>query len=165
MPPHWGYFHEFGHNAQKRDWTFAGTGEVTNNLFSLYLGERMAGIEPWTNPWLENQKAKPAAYFAAGADFENWKRQPGLALMMYATVQRDFGWQPIKDALASYLTLAPNERPKTDAEKHDRWLIALSRATSKNLGPYFQKWGLETSAEARASVASLEPWIPGEYGS
>ncbi len=161
----WGYFHEFGHNAQKADWTFSGTGEVTTNLFSLYLGERMAGIEPWANPWLENQKSKPAAYFAAGADFEQWKRQPGLALMMYATVQRDFGWQPFKRALASYLTLPPAERPRTDAEKHDRWLIELSRATERDLGPYFHKWGLPTSREARATLTDLEAWMPLEYGS
>jgi hypothetical protein len=161
----WGYFHEFGHNAQKRDWTFAGTGEVTNNLFSLYVNERMAHLEAWHNPWLENQKAKPAAYFEAGADFAMWKRDPGLALMMYATVQRDFGWPAIQAALASYLTLAPSERPKSDAEKHDHWLIELSHATKRNLGPYFQKWGLPTSDEARASVADLEPWMPEEYDS
>jgi len=161
----WGYFHEFGHNAQKRDWTFAGTGEVTNNLFSLYVNERMAHLEAWHNPWLENQKAKPAAYFASGAPFDEWKRQPGLALMMYATVQRDFGWPVIKAALASYLSLPPAKRPKDDAAKHDRWLIELSHATDRNLGPYFQKWGLPTSEAARASVANLQPWMPEEYDS
>jgi len=156
----WGYFHEFGHNAQKREWTFSGTGEVTNNLFSLYLGERMAGIEPWNNPWLENQKDKPAAYFAAGADFEQWKKSPGLALMMYARVQHEFGWQPFKDALRSYLALPAKELPLTDGDKHDRWLIELSRATGRNLGPYFQKWGVPTTSEARASVADLKRWMP-----
>lgn len=32
----WGIFHEFGHNRQKEEWTFEGTGEVTVNIFSLY---------------------------------------------------------------------------------------------------------------------------------
>ncbi|MBC8451515.1 MAG: hypothetical protein H8D72_02275, partial [Planctomycetes bacterium] len=159
----WGYFHEFGHNAQKRDWTFGGTGEVTNNLFSLYLGERMAGIEPWENPWLAGQKKKPAAYFERGADFAEWKRSPGLALMMYAEVQRAFGWEPFQVAMLSYLELAPNERPRSDDEKRDRWLIELSRASARNLGPYFERWGVPTSAAARAEVAELEGWMPASY--
>ena len=29
----WGFFHELGHNHQRPDWTFDGTGEVTCNLF------------------------------------------------------------------------------------------------------------------------------------
>ncbi|MBM4087378.1 MAG: hypothetical protein FJ272_21510, partial [Planctomycetes bacterium] len=33
----WGLFHEMGHNHQSPDWTFAGTGEVTCNLFTLYV--------------------------------------------------------------------------------------------------------------------------------
>ncbi|MEM7519249.1 MAG: M60 family metallopeptidase, partial [Planctomycetota bacterium] len=159
----WGYFHEFGHNAQKSDWTFSGTGEVTCNLFSLYLGERMAGIEPWENSWLESQKDKPAEYFARGSDFEEWKRSPGLALMMYAEIQREFGWDPFKEALRAYLKLAEGERPRSDLEKHDCWLLEISRATRKNLGPYFERWGLPTTAEARAQVADSEAWMPAGY--
>lgn len=159
----WGYFHEFGHNAQKSEWTFGGTTEVTCNLFSLYLGEQMAGIEPWKNSWLENQKDKPAAHFLAGASFADWKSKPGLALMMYATVQRDFGWEPFKEALRAYLDAPESERPKSDLEKRDRWLQRLSSATERNLGPYFELWGVPTSEAARESVADLDPWMPAEY--
>jgi len=159
----WGYFHEFGHNAQRPEWTFSGTGEVTCNLFSLYLGERMAGIEPWKNAWLENQKKKPAAHFEKGAPFDEWRSQPGLALMMYATVQREFGWEPIKSALRAYLDAPEAERPKTDDDKRDRWLIRLSEATGRNLGPYFEKWGVPTSAAARDEVEKFDDWMPDEY--
>lgn len=160
----WGYFHEFGHNAQKGDWTFGGTTEVTCNLFSLYLGEQMAGIEPWKNSWLEKQMDKPAAHFAAGASFSDWKSKPGLALMMYATVQRDFGWEAFKVAMRAYLDAPETERPKSDSEKRDRWLQRLSSATGRNLGPYFELWGVPTSAAARESVSDLDVWMPAEYG-
>lgn len=159
----WGYFHEFGHNAQKSDWTFSGTGEVTCNLFSLYLGERMAGIEPWENSWLQGQKKLPAKYFEGGSDFDEWKSSPGLALMMYAEIQREFGWDPFKQALAAYLELSKDERPKSDLEKHDRWLVEISRATERDLGPYFEKWGMPTTPEARDSVAKFERWMPADY--
>ncbi len=159
----WGYFHEFGHNAQKGEWTFGGTGEVTCNLFSLYLGEQLAGIEPWKNSWLEGQKSKPAKHFANGAPFDKWKSQPGLALMMYATVQREFGWEPFKVALRAYLDAPESERPKNDAEKRDRWMLRLSAATQRNLGPYFEHWGVPTSESARESIAHLEAWMPEEY--
>ena len=159
----WGYFHEFGHNAQRPEWTFEGTTEVTCNLFSLYIGETMAGIEPWKNPWLENQKKKPQKHFDSGADFAQWKKQPGLALMMYATIQRDFGWEPFQAAFEAYVAADSASKPRTDEAKRDTWLIRMSTALERDLGPYFQHWGVPTSEEARAKVAHFEPWMPKEY--
>jgi hypothetical protein len=159
----WGYFHEFGHNAQRPEWTFGGTGEVTCNLFSLYLGEAMAGVEPWDNPWLENQKKKPQQHFDSGADFAQWKKQPGLALMMYATIQRDFGWEPFQTAFEAYVAADRASRPRSDDAKRDTWLIRMSTALERDLGPYFEHWGVPTSIEARAQVSHFEPWMPKEY--
>jgi len=39
----WGFFHELGHNHQSSLWTYSGYTEVTNNLFSLYCMEKIAG--------------------------------------------------------------------------------------------------------------------------
>ena len=41
--PGWGFHHEIGHNHQKTEWTFDGTGEVTNNIFSVYITEVIDG--------------------------------------------------------------------------------------------------------------------------
>ena len=158
----WGYFHEFGHNAQDGRWTFAGTGEVTCNIFSLYLGERMAGIEPWTNPWLEGQKRKLPRHLKAGAPYDRWKADPGLALLLYAIVQREHGWEPFATALQSY---HDGVRTPTDEAKRDAWLRRLSHATGKDLGPYFEAMGVPTSEAARAELSAdgdLEPWLPVE---
>ncbi len=44
----WGFFHEMGHNFQQSAWTWDGTGEVTNNLFSLYASEKLNHVTPET---------------------------------------------------------------------------------------------------------------------
>ncbi len=161
----WGHYHELGHNSQRGDWTFAGTGEVTCNLFSLHAGHRLNGIEPWANPWLEGQKASAKAYLEGGADFEDWKRNPGLALLMYAQLQRAFGWEPYSAAFAEYEALKPNQRPRGQGEeleqqRRDQWMVRMSRATGRDLGPFFERWGVPISAAARAETAELEDWQP-----
>jgi hypothetical protein len=40
------------------------------------------------------------------------------------------------------------------------WLVRLSEATGKNLGPFFQVWGVPTSDKARKSVERLPKWLP-----
>ena len=41
MAGSWGLYHELGHNHQNRDWTFDGTVEVTVNLFTLYVYDKV----------------------------------------------------------------------------------------------------------------------------
>ncbi len=156
----WGHYHELGHNCQRGDWTFAGTGEVTCNLFSLHAGHRLNGIEPWHNPWLEGQKKSAEAYFEAGAPYAQWKSKPGLALLMYAQLQKEFGWQPFTAVFAEYEALSARERPRDDQQKRDQWMIRMSRATGRDLGPFFTKWGIPISAAALAEVEPLEDWMP-----
>jgi len=54
------------------------------------------------------------------------------------------------------------ERPKTDMDKHDQWMVRMSRAVGRDLGPFFEKWGVPTSEKARASIGGLPPWMPGD---
>ncbi len=158
----WGYFHELGHNRQKGDWTFGGTGEVTNNLFSLHGGEVMAGIEPWNNTWLNNQKKAGAAYLAAGADFGTWKSKPGVALVCYAQIQKHFGWDVFTKVFAEYRDLPGSQRPRGDAAKIDQWVMRISLATGRDLRPFHQKWGWPLSDELLADerLDKLDPWMP-----
>lgn len=156
----WGHFHELGHNCQRGAWTFAGTGEVTCNLFSLHAMEKVVGLNPWDVPWLEGQKKKAAAYLRAGAPFQEWKRRPGLALLMYAQLQKAFGWEPFTQVFAEYEALSRREQPRKDDDKRDQWMIRMSRAVERNLGPFFERWGVPVSDRARAKVAELKVWMP-----
>ncbi|RMH13652.1 MAG: hypothetical protein D6695_03385 [Planctomycetota bacterium] len=157
----WGLFHELGHNHQHSDWTFAGTGEVTCNLFSLYIidtlcvpGEGSRGHQGVRGDVGLDQ------YLADGAPFDQWKRKPFLALRMYIQLADAFGWDAYKRIFAEYRSLSDRDRPKSDEEKRDQWMVRFSRTVGRNLGPFFQAWGVPTSQEARDAIADLPVWMP-----
>ena len=162
----WGFFHELGHNHQSGDWTFSGTGEVTVNLFTLYVCETVCGTpsretrEQLTPEWMLKQTKE---HLSGGADFEKWKASPFLGLIMYAQLKDAFGWDAYKKVFAEYRSLPEEERPKSDDEKRDQWMIRFSRTVRKNLGPFFQTWGIPTSEEARESLSELPVWMPESF--
>jgi len=158
----WGLFHEIGHNHQNYDWTFRGTGEVTVNLFSLYIMDKVCEVEDKGHPSITKRarKRNTERYFADGCDFERWKRDPFLALCMYMQLQEEFGWEPFTKVFKEYRALTQEQRPQSDDEKRDQWMVRMSRAVGKNLGPFFQAWAVPTTDEARASIAVLPPWMP-----
>ncbi len=158
----WGFYHEVGHNHQSGDWTFDGTGEVTVNLFTLYVYEFLCGTavaenERGSAAFVAEQMAK---YDFADPDFEQWKSDPFLALTMYVQMQHAFGWAAYRTVFAEYRDLPDGERPSNDDDKRDQWLVRMSRTVGRNLGPFFDAWGIPTSAAARASIADLPIWLP-----
>ncbi|MCK4294717.1 MAG: M60 family metallopeptidase [Planctomycetes bacterium] len=158
----WGLFHETGHNHQSRDWTFQGTVEVTVNLFTIYVLENACGLSSEAHPSFTKKAraGKLKRYLEGGAKFEAWKRDPFLALDMYIQMQEAFGWDAFKKVFAEYRNLPAGERPRSDDEKRDQWLVRFSRTVGRNLGPYFQAWGVPTSKTARNSVSELPVWMP-----
>lgn len=160
----WGLVHELGHNHQSGDWTFAGTGEVTNNVFSIYILEKVCGIETRKgHEALSKLDELTRKHLAAGAPFEKWESDPFLALTMYVQLREAFGWEPFIRVFGEYRTLAADARPKNDGQKRDQWLTRLSRAVGRNLGPFFTAWGIPTSDSARQSLADLPGWMPLEF--
>ncbi len=162
----WGHFHELGHNHQQGDWTFDGTTEVTCNLYSLYLMETLCGKPPGQG----HEAMEPAAvnkrlrnYLALTDKFPRWKSDPFLALTMYDQLRAGFGWETFKKVFAAYRALPNTERPKSDDDKRDQWLVRFSRATGKNLGPFFEAWGVPTRAATRQSLDDLPVWMPADW--
>ena len=153
----WGLFHEIGHNHQNRDWTFGGTTEVTVNLFSLYIMDKVCGRYLDGHPSIKEQVRanKIKKYFEDGKIFDRWKSDPFLALAMYIQMIQEFGWEPFQKVVAEYRELTGDERPRRDEQKRDQWMVRFSRTVNKNLGPFFEAWAVPTSAEARASIANL----------
>ena len=76
-----------------------------------------------------------------------------------------FGWETYKNkkVFAQYRELPKSERPHNDEEKRDQWMTRFSRACGKNLGPFFDAWGVPTSDAARQSVADLPAWMPADW--
>jgi len=161
----WGFFHELGHNHQNGDWTFGGTGEVTVNLFSLYVFEYFCDIPTGTQDRSTKtfrQKLMKKMDFD-NPDFAVWKSDPFLALVMYIQIQQEFGWDPFRKVFRDYLSLPKNKRPKTDGEKRDQWMIRMSRQVGKNLAPFFQLWGVPLSEEAISKTQNLPVWISKDF--
>lgn len=165
--PTWGFYHEMGHNFQQGDWTFDGTGEVTNNLFSLYGAEKLNGATPETygiaHPAMEKttQRLRLEKYLANGAKFSDWQNDPFLALTMYAELREEFGWETFTKVFAGYRDA--KDHPNSEIDKHDQWMIRFSRASGRNLAPFFAAWGIPLSDSARQTVAGLPVWWPKEW--
>ncbi|MFC1499117.1 M60 family metallopeptidase [Verrucomicrobiota bacterium] len=158
----WGFWHELGHNHQNRDWTFQGAGEVTVNLFSLYVGEVVYGRKfEECHKRLRKRKQDINQYLSKGT-FADWQKEPFLALIMYIQLQEAFGWDTYKRLFAEYLDLPESKRPKTDADERDQWMIRFSKAVNKNLGPFFQAWKIPVSAKAIQSIKNMPVWMPDE---
>ncbi|GAB4143329.1 MAG: hypothetical protein Fur0037_10890 [Planctomycetota bacterium] len=83
-----------------------------------------------------------------------------LRLLMYAQIQRAFGWDAFIRCFAEYRALPADQRPRNDDEKRDQWLVRFSRTVGRNLGAFFESWGLPTSGGARDSLRDLSIWMP-----
>jgi hypothetical protein len=162
----WGIFHELGHNHQVPDWTFEGTGEVTCNLFSFYVYDKLCGVKP--RDYIHGGSGTPVIhlhkkFFATGTpSFERWKAEPFTALCMYAQMQDAFGWEPYQKVFAEYRALRAEARPKSEQDKRDQWMVRMSQAVGKNLGPFFTKWQIPVTDAALKSITHLPAWMPAD---
>lgn len=162
----WGFFHEIGHNLQNLDWVFGGTTEVSCNFFSLYLFDRLMGGRDDAHSGVSNASTQRAMknYFAAGVSYDKWRNDPFLALILFRQLQEAFGWEAFKAFFRAYQEMAANDPSgryaRTDGQKRDLWVKTFSRITGRNIGPFFEAWGIPISNEAKQEVAPLTPWMP-----
>lgn len=162
----WGLLHELGHNHQEDEWTFEGTGEVTNNVFVLYVLETLCKRADWAqgHDALKDPAKRWAKYEKNGRKYADWCDDPFLALGMYVELREAFGWEPFTAVFAQYRTLKKNERPATEQAKRDEWFTRMSRAVGKDLGPFFERWGVPVSPEARNRTSDLAAWQASKVG-
>jgi hypothetical protein len=163
--PGWGFHHEVGHNHQRGDFTFEGTGEVTNNVLAMYVYH-----EVLKKDWLighpniteEARKQHIAKIKSTTDKWQLWKSDPFVALTTYIQLVQTFGWESWRQYLYSFADPNFGPPPANDDAKRDQFLVRYSKITQKNLAPFFDFWGIPISAGARAEVTSFEPWLPTE---
>ncbi len=63
----------------------------------------MLGKSPKNAPWLLGNKNNALQYLK-NPDWNKWKSDPGVGLMMYAQVIEDYGWDKMRNVLTSYET-------------------------------------------------------------
>ncbi len=160
--PRWGLFHEIGHNHQEPDWTFSQVGEVTCNLFTVYVLETVCGMTDRIamHPGLRNREQRIQEYFREGPSLDRFARDPFLGLIPYLQLQETFGWEAYKQVFASYRKSPPKPRLTNDLAKIDEWVVRFSQVVGRNLAPFHRAWGLPVSEAAEAKVAHLPVWMP-----
>lgn len=164
-PGGWGHWHELGHNHQADDWTPSSTGEVTVNLFSMYVMNKLHGVS------LEDSRPDKLSainrrliiheYLASSRTANDWDAFEGL--IMYYQLVDAFGWSKLQEVFAGYRKLGEGEHPSDDAAKWDQWLIRYSKAVNKNLGPFFVRWRVPVSKQALDAVKSLPAWMHTDF--
>lgn len=162
----WGFFHEIGHNMQNLDWVFGGTTEVSCNFFSIYMFDRLMGGRDEAHSGISNENTQKMMkkYFSEGADYEKWKKDPFLGLVMFRQLQEGFGWESFKKFFREYQAMSAKDPAgsyaNTDEKKRDLWVEVFSSVAQRNIAPFFEKWGIPVSEDAKKKVSSYPVWIP-----
>ena len=108
----WGWFHELGHEAQRRrdkswswnnPYTFDGSIEFTVNLFSAHAFDQlgMRDRKGWT--WTASAEAveeKARSFLAEGGTYAEGNSAEKLA--MHLQIRHAFGWDVYRKVLAGY---------------------------------------------------------------
>jgi hypothetical protein len=163
----WGHFHELGHLHQFRGIDFSGLTEVTVNLYTIYVFDKLLhrGLYEHNHERLRSKQQvteEMRKYLADSPSFEKWKADPYLALAMYVQLIDAFGWAPIEQVYRQYRQLPRSQYPATEAAKRDYWFTAISTATRRNLAPFFAQWKVPVGEEAAKAVAAYPTWLPPE---
>lgn len=155
----WGFLHEIGHNHQKQDWNFKGTGEVTCNLFALYVLHTLFDCPTnSTGSYSDASVAKRLKiYVEDGKHFSEWQSNYDLAFDTYVQLQKVYGWSAYKTVFANYQLLTEDERPTNDEERINMWMVMFSRAVEENMAEFFISWGFPISSKTIELVENLPP--------
>ncbi len=170
----WGWFHEMGHEAQRRPdkawgwnnpYTFDNSIETTVNLFTTHAMDALKSSD--RNEW--SWTASPDKVTRRAHRLLSKKRRyPELRatekLTMYLQLRDQFGWKTIQKVLSSYSNdqdTHPERLPKTNQAKRDAFLVRMSKASKHNLTPFLQDlWGIKMSQDAINQVKNLPVWLP-----
>ncbi len=161
----WGHFHELGHRHQFWGIDFNGLGEVTVNLYTMYVYDHVLHKGLYNH---ENISSKQAVvddirkYMKGQPGFDKFCEDPFLALKMYIELIEGFGWQPIEAVFKKYRALPASQYPVSENDKRDYWFTAICAATQKNLSLFFEKWQVPVTETAKKSVSSYPSWLPEE---
>jgi hypothetical protein len=160
----WGHFHELGHRHQFNYLDFDGLGEVTVNLYTMYVYDKVLkkGIYNHTDiADKETVDKRITDYLNKRPTFKKWSNDPFTALCMYIQLIEGFGWGPIKAVHTLYRSI-PKEQyaRRSEQDKRDLWFTSICAATHSNLTQFFETWKVPLSYWAKQQVVAYKPWLP-----
>ena len=151
----WGFFHELGHNHQRTAWTFDGQTEVTCNLFSLYVMEKLVGKPQGRgHPAMEKIDELLAKRFAAEPN-----KGPFEQLATFVVLIRAHGWGPLRETLRSYATAAT---PAGASKEQLQSIFAerYGKAAKADVSEYFEKMGYHIEGTAKTALKGFPAFKP-----
>jgi hypothetical protein len=167
----WGWFHELGHEAQRRPdkswgwdnaYTFDGAVEATVNIFTTYAYD-MLGIEDRGGWSFTASRVAVMRRALDGLDSGGTFASLGVGvkLAMFLQLRDTWGWEAFVGLLAGYNATDAGELPADVQAERDALLVRFSEVVDHDMGPFMAEvWGIEVSAAARAQVAALPDWLP-----
>lgn len=165
----WGIWHETGHTHQQDSWTWGSIGEISVNLFSLYVQEkfglptRLNTIEGGESETTFTKARKYIAdpyknYLERNRDDYN---ELFSKLVMFHQLKSVYGWDSIRK-LHQYFRKQPYiyDGNETDQDKANKFIYAMCLITRNNLIPFFKKWGLKVDSVTDRKIKSLKLPLP-----
>lgn len=111
-------------------------------------------------------------YFAKGSNYENYQKDPFLALIPFMQVQKQFGWDPFKKAFKWYLEHPSHDFDNINSEdslykkanqiKINRFVERLSIEVKRSLVSFFRIWGVPVDTFVDEKLKKYKLWIPEE---
>ena len=146
----WGFFHELGHNHQRRDWTFAGQVEVTVNWFSLICMEQLVGKPLGQgHPSLRDLDGLLRARFGSPPNLGPFEQ-----LAPFVALARAHGWEPLRRTLRSYKDESSERAGARDAAaQQDLFVRRYGTFAQADVADLFAAMGYAVSDATRSELA------------
>ena len=148
----WGLWHELGHQHQMM-WRWGALGEVSVNLYSLYVQRtltpsinRLVNDGVWPKAFTYLGKAAGTKDYNGATSYANPLSDPFIRLCMFQQLTLAYGDN-------FYRTLAKEMRVENPTLANDDarmryFMLKACTISGKNLSNFFQKWGLNLSTPA-----------------
>jgi hypothetical protein len=164
----WGHFHELGHRHQFWGLDMDQVGEVTTNLYSMYVYDKVLKKGIYNHDAIsskEEVRKRIQGYLQNQPTFEKWGNDPFVALSMYIEIIENFGWDPIIKANKIYREMDPRkyyDHPLSNQQRIDLWYTTICKTTNTNLSSFFEVWKIPVSEKAKNETRNYKTWLPEE---
>ena len=151
----WGLWHEIGHTYQTPQYRWAGLTDVTVNLSSIAIAERLTGRNRLDTT---GYRAKRTAYFGRAPAQRDFDKQTDVwfKLLMFDQLRRSFGEGFYPRLSARYRQLRRDGiNPRTDEQKRQLFALTVGQVAERNMTPFFEQWGIALDSSTRAGLARL----------
>jgi len=145
----WGFFHELGHNHQRRDWTFPGQTEVTVNLFSLLCMEKLVGKPMGKGHGaLRDLDGLMAARLGTPANMGPFEQLAPFVVLIKA-----HGWEPIRATLRSYKDTPARKAGDTSVPTlQNEFVRRYGQYAKADVSGFFENLGYPVTDETRMAL-------------